>query len=245
MTCSRIILVCSLAAVLVSATPEYQNGRIVEVQKTVNTKTLYWVVNTPITQDETTFTISVQVKDKIFTGSYELSKVYGAPPEDWAKNHPVKVQIDGDTMYLQAAASGIFKLHIAKRKAAPGMQPLTPEELAGLGEQPSAQQSLIGFDKPVEKSKPQPATPPAPAPPQESPSKPAEGPTGSVSVRSTPYLAEIYVDGNDMGYAPAKINLSPGKHTVRLEKLGYKSWTKEITMTAGSELNLDATLERK
>ena len=68
---------------------------------------------------------------------------------------------------------------------------------------------------------------------------------GSVSIRSTPYLAEIFVDGNDMGYAPAKVNLAPGKHSVRLEKPGYKNWTKDITMTAGSELTLDATLERK
>ena len=238
----RIVIACSVVALLVAATAEWQNGRIVDVRKSVNTKTLYWVVNTPITQDETTFTISVHLKNQILTGSYDLSKQYGPPPEDWVKDRAVKVQIDEDTMYLQAAGGSTYKLHINKRKAAPTMQPLTAQELSDLGGPPSDQGSLIGFDKPGEKTKP--AAAPARSP-QESAAKPAEGPMGSVSIRSTPYLAEIYVDGNDMGYAPAKISLAPGKHSIRLEKPGYKNWAKDITMTAGSELNLDATLERK
>jgi hypothetical protein len=32
---------------------------------------------------------------------------------------------------------------------------------------------------------------------------------------------------------------------VRFEKQGYKTWSKEITLTAGSELLVDATLEKK
>jgi hypothetical protein len=48
-----------------------------------------------------------------------------------------------------------------------------------------------------------------------------------------------------MGFTPAKINLAPGKHTFRVEKAGYKAWTKEMMVTVGSELTLDASLERK
>jgi hypothetical protein len=243
MKCFRVILACGVVALLVAATAEWQNGRIVDVQKAVNTKTLYWVVNTPITQDETTFTISVHLKNQILTGSYDLSKQYGPPPEDWTKDHAVKVQVDEDMMYLRGAGGSLYKLHIRKRKPAQAMQPLTAQELSDLDGQTLEHGSLIGFDKPAEKSKP--AAAPAAAAPPENPAKPADAPMGSVSIRSTPYLAEIYVDGNDMGYAPAKIALAPGKHSVRLEKPGYKNWTKDITMTAGSELNLDATLERK
>ena len=64
-------------------------------------------------------------------------------------------------------------------------------------------------------------------------------------VRSTPFLSEVFVDGASMGYTPAKIALAPGKHTFRVEKPGYKPWTKEMTITVGSELTLDATLDRK
>jgi hypothetical protein len=68
---------------------------------------------------------------------------------------------------------------------------------------------------------------------------------GTVQVRSTPYLSEVFVDGDSMGYTPAKVSLPPGKHSFRVEKAGYKAWTKEIVITAGSELTLDASLEKK
>jgi len=64
-------------------------------------------------------------------------------------------------------------------------------------------------------------------------------------VRSTPYLSEVFVDGDSMGYTPAKIALAPGKHTFRVEKPGYTPWTKVMTITVGSELTLDATLGKK
>ena len=65
-----------------------------------------------------------------------------------------------------------------------------------------------------------------------------------MSVSSTPYLSEILVDGASMGYTPAKLKLAPGKHTFRVEKPGYKAWSKEIMVTAGSEMTLDATLSK-
>jgi len=41
----------------------------------------------------------------------------------------------------------------------------------------------------------------------------------------------------------AKLKLPPGKHSFRCEKSGHKPWSKEITVTTGSEQTLDATLE--
>jgi len=41
------------------------------------------------------------------------------------------------------------------------------------------------------------------------------------------------------------VSLTPGKHSFRVEKPGYRPWTKEITITVGSELTLDASLEKK
>jgi hypothetical protein len=58
-----------------------------------------------------------------------------------------------------------------------------------------------------------------------------------------PYLAEVFVDGASIGYTPAKLKLPPGKHAFRCEKSGYKPWTKEITVSIGSEQTLDATLD--
>jgi len=55
----------------------------------------------------------------------------------------------------------------------------------------------------------------------------------------------VFVDGDSMGYTPAKIALGPGKHSFRVEKPGYKAWAKEMTITVGSEMTLDATLGKQ
>ena len=89
-----------------------------------------------------------------------------------------------------------------------------------------------------------PGSRPAPEPAPPSPPPAPEPPSGLVSISSVPYLAEVFVDGESMGYTPAKLKLAPGKHSFRCEKAGYKPWTKDITITAGSELTLDATLDR-
>jgi hypothetical protein len=246
-----IFLVCSLllAPGWGSSDPAWQAGRIVDVHKDVTTKTLYWLTNTPITEDETTFTVSVHVKDKILTGVYELGRVQGAPPEEWVKDRAVNLQIEGDTLYLRAPTGNSFKLKIVRRKTAAMMRPVTAAELAEAYANPAEnpEESVTGFIPPSETpatSRPPaaPATAPAPVP---AAATPAPEPTGTISVRTTPYLADLYLDGQNMGYTPAKLSLPPGKHTVRFEKQGYKTWSKEITLTAGSELLVDATLEKK
>jgi hypothetical protein len=67
---------------------------------------------------------------------------------------------------------------------------------------------------------------------------------GSVTVNSAPDGADVYVDGNFVGNAPAVLKLSPGKHTVKVSQDGYKAWTKDISIFADSELNLKAALSK-
>lgn len=227
-------------AVAAEAQTAWLYGRIENVSKSVNTRTKAWVVNTPITEDEITYTISVHVQDKIIVGTYDLTPEESAPPEEWTTNYPVRVQVAGDRLYLRSAL-GDLTLHVARRKPAKMMTPLTAEEKKRLEQLEAPAGSLVGFSddknsgsaaKPVES-----APPPAPA------ALPAT--TGTVNVRSTPYLSEVFVDGDSMGYTPAKVSLPPGKHSFRVEKSGYRTWTKEITITVGSELTLDASLEKK
>jgi hypothetical protein len=229
---------------LFAAESPWQYGRIVDVHKSVNTKTKAWVVNTPITEDEISYTISVHIQDKILVGSFDLTPEESAPPQEWTTNYPVKVQVVADRLYLRAP-TGDLRLHVVQRKIAKPMAPLTADEKKRLEEMEAPAGSLVGFSddrasgggsapKPAEAAPP-PAPAPAPLPPT----------MGLVNVRSTPYLSEVFVDGDSMGYTPAKVSLPPGKHSFRVEKAGYKAWTKEITITIGSELTLDASLEKK
>jgi hypothetical protein len=222
---------------LATADSTWLYGRIVDVQKNVTTNTKAWVVNTPISEDVTTYTVSVHVADRIISGNYDLTPEEGAPPEEWTANYPVKVQLTGDTMLVHGP-TGEVRVHIRRRKSVRQMVPLTAEDKKQLEQAQAPPQSLVGFGSDPKSDAPRPAAvEAAPEPP------PVE--VGTVNVRSTPYLAEVFVDGDSMGYTPAKINLPPGKHTFRVEKPGYKAWSKEVTITVGSELTLDASLERK
>lgn len=226
---------------LIGAETPWQYGRIVDVDKSVNVKTKAWVVNTPITEDEIIYTISVQVQDKVLVGNYELTPEEASPPEEWTANYPVKVQVVANRLYLQAP-TGDLRLHIVRRKNAKLMVPLTDAEKKRLeqGEAPAG--SLVGFSDDAKAGSNGAAAKTEPAPP---PPAPLPATMGTVSVRSTPYLSEVFVDGESMGYTPAKVSLPAGKHAFRVEKAGYKPWTKEITITVGSELTLDASLDKK
>lgn len=224
----------------------WQYGRIAEIKKSTSSYTKTWVVNTPLQEEVTTYIISVQVGNSVLVGAYDLSEQQPEPPPDWAKGYAVKVQLNGNSLSLQSV-TGQLRLHLKQRKTAKPMDPLTAEEKKRLDELEAPLQSLIGFSSEGSSksgsAKAGAQTAPAPAPQPAPP--PAGASTGSVNVRSTPYLSEVFVDGDSMGYTPAKIALPPGKHTFRVEKPGYKAWTKEMMITAGSELTLDASLEKK
>ena len=196
------------------------------------------MVNTPLTDERTLYTISVHVQDRMIAGNYEISATQPEPPPEWVSGYAVQLEVSGDSLYLRSS-TGSLRLHITQRKPAGPMQPVTAEEKKRLSELDAVPESMIGFSKTGEDKATAPEPTPAPPPPPPTPS------TGTVTVRSTPYLSEVFVDGDSMGYTPAKIALGPGKHSFRVEKPGYTPWTKVMTITVGSELTLDATLVRK
>lgn len=68
---------------------------------------------------------------------------------------------------------------------------------------------------------------------------------GTVNMNSNPPGADVEVDGAFVGNTPSSLKLSVGKHSIRVKLAGYKDWTREITVQAGSEVQLIATLEKQ
>lgn len=71
----------------------------------------------------------------------------------------------------------------------------------------------------------------------------AEAATGTCLVTSEPESAEVSVDGAFVGNTPAKLTLTPGKHTIRVWLEGYGDWEREISVLPNSEVVLKATLK--
>ncbi len=67
---------------------------------------------------------------------------------------------------------------------------------------------------------------------------------GVINVSSNPSGADISLDGNFIGNSPASLKLTPGKHSIVVKMSGWKVWTRDIEVQAGSEVQLTATLEK-
>jgi hypothetical protein len=66
----------------------------------------------------------------------------------------------------------------------------------------------------------------------------------TVVIKSTPDGADITVDGKYAGNAPSTLRLTPGDHNIFVEKSGYKSWQRTVTLGPGGIITIDATLEK-
>jgi hypothetical protein len=66
----------------------------------------------------------------------------------------------------------------------------------------------------------------------------------TVIVKSTPPGADINVDGKFMGNTPSTSQLTPGDHVVEVEKEGLKPWQRGMTVNAGGNITIDATLDK-
>jgi PEGA domain len=241
------ILVLVISTLLWAADGDWQAARIVDVQKSVDTQTMYWVANTPVTRDETTYHISVHYKDKILIGLYSPSRSQSPPPEEWTRDRLVKIRVVGDTMNLLAMNGDEFKVRVSKRKNAPMLPDVPAAELKSAYAPSDAQpkrESPIGFSNSGAADSSN-ASDEVPATEERPPVAATEtAASGTVSTTTVPYLADVYVDGNRVGYSPAKVALAPGKHLVRFEKQGYKSWSKEVVVEPNADVAVDATLSK-
>lgn len=95
-----------------------------------------------------------------------------------------------------------------------------------------------------------PAPGPTPVPPQPTVQPPAPASVASenlatVVMKSTPDGADITVDGKYVGSTPSTVRLAAGDHTILIEKSGFKSWQRTMSVSPGGIATIDAALEKQ
>jgi hypothetical protein len=66
-----------------------------------------------------------------------------------------------------------------------------------------------------------------------------------VLIESTPPGALIRIDGRDLGPTPLTVRqMRPGTHTIELRMPGHKPWSQKLTVAAGDNRRITASLER-
>jgi hypothetical protein len=153
-------------------------------------------------------------------------------------------------MSLKPVSGGDVEPRIVKRKRVGSMRPITDAEMEEAYRPASASESLIHSADVEPKQNESRGDGVAPSPSTiatdgNAPAKPAGGPVGIIDVTTVPYLAEIYVDDSSLGYSPAKFTLPAGKHVIRVQKDGYQTWSKDVTVLDSSEFTVYAELNKK
>jgi hypothetical protein len=65
-----------------------------------------------------------------------------------------------------------------------------------------------------------------------------------LQIESTPPGADIEVDGNFVGSTPSEVQVAEGDHTVVVKKSGFKNWERKLKSSSGSNVSLNAELEK-
>ncbi len=75
--------------------------------------------------------------------------------------------------------------------------------------------------------------------------RPAQAAFGTIQMGSSPSGAEVYVDGNFVGFTPVSFGTRPGRHDVRFVLSGYEEFTTTVNVRPGGTERVDANLQRR
>jgi hypothetical protein len=113
-----LLLFLGMAAIALAVEKPYQAGKIVDAEQKANTRVLYYLVNTPVTEDDPYYEVSVQIGDKVFRGIHTPRYKAEKLPEDWKPNADVQVRVDGHLFFLKRANGEDMEFAISKRMTA-------------------------------------------------------------------------------------------------------------------------------
>jgi len=68
--------------------------------------------------------------------------------------------------------------------------------------------------------------------------------TVKCSFSSTPSGAEVTLDGRYVGSTPSVLGVTTGTHVVVISMAGFAQWKRDLAVTAGSDLTVNAVLQK-
>ena len=87
-----LVVVVSLPS-LQAAEKQYGPGRIVSVEKKARERVLYYLVNTPVTQDDPYYELSLQQNDWLYLAEYTPRHAADSLPDEWKPGTEVQMKL--------------------------------------------------------------------------------------------------------------------------------------------------------
>jgi hypothetical protein len=112
-----ILWVLSLSS-LCAAETQFEPARIVSVEKKFHERVLYYLVNTPVTQDDPYYEISMKLGDTILLTEFTPRHAADDLPDGWKDDALVQIEVTDKHHALAKLADGIeVHLLIVRRRA--------------------------------------------------------------------------------------------------------------------------------
>jgi hypothetical protein len=104
---------------LYAAEKQYEAGRIVTVQRKFHERVLYYLVNTPVTQDDPYYEVSLQLGNMILLTEYTPRHAADGLPDGWKDNAEVQMKVT-DKHHVSVKQRGGIELELLIVKCMPG-----------------------------------------------------------------------------------------------------------------------------
>jgi hypothetical protein len=105
---------------LFAAEKRYLPGRIITVEKKFHERVLYYLVNTPVTQDDPYFEVSLQLGDNVLVTEYTPRHAADELPDGWTDNAEVQMKVtDKHHVWVKQPGGTELQLDIVKRTQVP------------------------------------------------------------------------------------------------------------------------------
>ena len=112
-----LILAVSLPHLL-AVEKGYQTVTIIDVQQKARTRVLYYLVNTPVTQDDPFYQVAVQLRDTVWVGEFTPRHAGDPLPESWKAGATLQARFEKHAMFVKRSDGGELQLTILKHMPA-------------------------------------------------------------------------------------------------------------------------------
>lgn len=97
----------------------FQTMSIVRASQKTRDRVLFYLVNTPIMQEEPYFEVEVRVADTILVGEYEPRDAWEMLPEPWKPGATVQGRVEKRSLFLKRPNGTEMRFVIVKRTRVP------------------------------------------------------------------------------------------------------------------------------
>jgi hypothetical protein len=128
--CLTLVLAAIAVPAVRAIERPYQPGKIISVQQKEHTRILYYLVNTPVTQDDPYYEVSVQLRDTVYITEYTPRHQEDTLPEDWTADTDIQARLDKQHLFVKRPNGFEIDLVVVKRTAGPrkASEPTPPKK---------------------------------------------------------------------------------------------------------------------